>query len=250
MKKCITSNQEGVAGIIIVIGALLLLVVGGLAGSMVPDMLKNKNTPEVKPTVSIVEPTVIPEPSVSQGADDSKTLQEKGFIEGGLSYPSSGIPSDVGVCAELVENTGVKTCGEQIKDKKFKNGVGFKLEVAPGVYYVYAFKGEQKAYYNQFVLCGLSVACKDRTKIPVIVKSGQVSEAMPEDWYDEVTPSTKPTLKPLMPKITIAPSATPTSTKLIINPNILQKITFPSATPTPIKIVVPTIKINLPDLGL
>lgn len=241
-------NEQGMAGIILIIGALVLLVAGGVVGSMVPDMINKKNVPEVKPTVSIVEPTLIAQPSSTEEPEISETPGGKGYIEGGLSYPSSGVPSDVGVCAELVENTGIKTCGKQIKDKKYKNGVGFKLEVDPGVYYVYALRGEQKAYYNQFVLCGLSVTCKDRTKIPVAVKSGQVAEAMPEDWYDETVPSAKPTVKLALPSVT--PSAVPTLVKLQINPNILQKITFPTATPTPAKIVIPTIKIKLPDLGL
>ncbi len=242
MKKCITSNQEGVAGIIIVIGALLLLVVGGLAGSMVPDMLK-KNVPDVKPTVAFVEPTLIPEEGPSVTPTEEVELSNKtGVIEGALTYPAGGIPDDVGACAELASDTNIKICGKQIKDKKYKTGVGFKLEVESGVYYVYAFRGDKKAYYNQFVLCGLNISCKDRTKIPVPVKAGQETTAMPDDWYDESVPTPKPTLKLLLPKITIYPSATPTGTKLIINPNILQKITFPSATPTPIKI-------NL-DLGL
>ena len=178
-------SKKGIAGIYIVIGGLFLLAMGAVIGSMFSSGMKNQ--PEVIVSVSpTATPTSIPEE------------ESMGSIEGELIYPSEGIPADVGVCAELLENTNIKTCVQQTKDKKYKTGVGFKIDVTPGVYYVYATKEQQRAYYNQFVICGLKYECKDRTKIPVIVKAGAVSEAMPHDWYDTTTPTPSPkiTLKP------------------------------------------------------
>lgn len=246
------SKQAGVAGIVLVVGGLLILAVGGVLGSMAPKLLeeRSKKMVDVVPTVIIVEPSLIPtvaEPSIES---ENSGMEKKGYIVGKLTYPSSGVPAEVGVCAELTSNTNIKTCTTQIKDKKYLTGVGFELEVEPGIYYVYAFYKDQKAYYNQFVVCGLNVSCKDRTKIPVIVKEGQIVDAMPEDWYDEVPVVKKPSATPTLAKLKLIPTITsvpvPTVSKLYINPNVLQNITFPSATPTPFLVPkIPTIKLNL-----
>lgn len=220
-------NQKGIAGIFIVIGGLALLAVGGVLGSMLPGMMDKKN-----PTPAVPTAGASPSPEASEEVDES------GYIEGKLTYPSAGVPDDVGVCAELATDSNIKFCDKQIIDSKYQTGVGFKLKVEPGVYYVYAYRDEMKAYYNQFVICGLKADCKDRTKIPVIVKAGEIAEAMPEDWYDIPKPTTKVTVTPTLKLI-------PTIGKIEIDPDILQKITFPSATPTPIVIQkIPTIKLN------
>ncbi len=231
-------KEKGAIPVFLVFGGLFILAIGVVAGRN----FKKEVIPTVTPVPTAMEAT----PSV--------TMESKGKISGYLIYPSDHIPEEMGVCAEVVGNTSLTTCVKQIKDKKYKTGVGFEMELDPGMYYVYAFLDKTKAYYNEFVLCGLEAKCKSHVKIPVVVKAGSVDEnILPQDWYDQVeaTPTTKPvtTLAPSAtsaPTVTVAPTntpvpPTPTTAKLILNPGILKII--PTATPTPIKIVIPTIKI-------
>lgn len=230
-------KEKGAISLLLVFGGLALLVVGIMAGRNF-----KKETP----------PTITPEPTAMQ-ATPTVATESKGKISGYLIYPSDHIPEEMGVCAEVVGNTSLTTCAKQIKDKKYKTGVGFEMELDPGMYYVYAFLDKTKAYYNEFVLCGLEAKCKSHVKIPVVVKAGSVDEnILPQDWYDqaEATPTTKP-IATIAPTVTVAPTATvaPTNTpvaptptsKFVLDPGILKLI--PTATPTPVKIVIPTIKI-------
>lgn len=110
-----------------------------------------------------------------------------GLIEGPLTYPSESVPADLQVCAEDVLTTQTFCTTEQIKDQKYKNGVGFKLPVQPGKYFVYATRPDQtdqKAYYSEFVTCGYLASCSDHTPIEVIVTADEtVDNIDPGDWY-------------------------------------------------------------------
>jgi len=110
-----------------------------------------------------------------------------GVIEGSLSYPSDFIPSDMKVCAENVA-TNKEYCTEtHIKDSKYTYGEGYKIEVPPGSYYVFAATQripDYKAYYSEFVTCGLNVDCPSHKPIVVIVESGKtITFIDPHDWY-------------------------------------------------------------------
>lgn len=127
----------------------------------------------------------------NQKDKDEDVLVTKGTIEGGLGFPSEGIPTDLVVCAENEQGEEV-TCVEQIKDPKYLNGTGYKMELVPAQYKVYArfpegsggFDG-YKAYYNEFVVCGLSVECESHEPIVINLEAGQtVSEINPIDWYN------------------------------------------------------------------
>ena len=115
---------------------------------------------------------------------------QKGFssiIEGSLGYPSDFIPSDMEVCAENAQ-TGKNYCTENhIKDEKYTYGKGYKVKVPPGDYFIYAslFSWENyKAYYSEFITCGLSVECLSHKPILVSVKKGDiVTDINPMDWY-------------------------------------------------------------------
>ena len=129
---------------------------------------------------------------VEAGKDiDPKLLfdeSSKGIITGPLSFPSEHIPEQMIVCAQEIE-TEVEFCTEdKIQQENFINGVGFLLEVPIGDYYVYAFLPESpdnKAYYNEFVTCGLDVDCESRENIVVTVSKNEiVEEIMPHDWYN------------------------------------------------------------------
>jgi hypothetical protein len=118
-----------------------------------------------------------------------------GVIEGSLSYPSDFIPPDMTVCAEDLA-THQKCCtNKHLKGKQYSYKVGYKLTLPPGNYQVYAylpdpakygagFSKDYRAYYSEFVKCGMSVDCKDHTPITVTVRSGErLTGIDPMDWY-------------------------------------------------------------------
>lgn len=111
-------------------------------------------------------------------------------IEGSLSYPGSYIPKDMEICAQDLEDSKNLVCTkEQIMDKKYTYGVGYQLEVAPGTYNVYASVASwagYKAYYDDFVTCGMKYGCSSHTPIEVKVESGKnLSGIDPVDWYKQ-----------------------------------------------------------------
>lgn len=118
----------------------------------------------------------------------SKTEQKLGIIEGSLGYPSEGIPSDMKVCAENIATKRTYCTEEHRKDTKYTYGEGYQIEIPSGDYYVYATLPSwknYKAYYSDFVICGLSVDCSSHKPILVQVKSGQIVSGIdPQDWYD------------------------------------------------------------------
>lgn len=123
-------------------------------------------------------PTVAPSPS-----------RLSGTIEGSISYPSEAIPEDLRICAETLQGQTIACTDKKINDPKYTYGVGYRLEIIPGEYYIYATVpslSDYKAYYNEFVTCGLSVNCPSHKKIIVSVDSGEtIKKIDPQDWYDQ-----------------------------------------------------------------
>src|SRR3989344_4824591 len=120
----------------------------------------------------------------------TQQLTQTGTIEGSLSFPSEGIPQDLQVCAETLLGVQFECTPTHIQDSKYTYGSGYKLELPPGKYYVYAlvpsFKSDYKAYYNEFVTCGLSINCPSHKPIEVEVSAGAtVSNIDPRDWYNQ-----------------------------------------------------------------
>lgn len=134
-----------------------------------------------------------PTPAEQQVEATPTQAQETGTIEGSLSFPSEGIPAGMVVCAETLEGTVVECTNKRIADPIYTYGQGFKLEVPPGEYYVYAQTPEledYKAYYNEFVVCGLSTECESHELISVEVESGSTtSNVDPQDWYNIAAPT-------------------------------------------------------------
>ena len=130
-------------------------------------------------------------PEVSGATSLERTEGVFGTITGSLSYPSEFIPEKLTVCAENVYNRGIFCTQDHIKNAKYKYGVGYKLNLPTGSYYVYAYlpndssnKDVYKAYYSEFVLCGLDYSCQSHEPVSVDVKSGSsVSNVDPQDWY-------------------------------------------------------------------
>lgn len=128
--------------------------------------------------------------TVSQKSESESTmLSNTGAIEGSLSFPSEGIPENMMVCAETLEGDIKECTNSHIKDAKYEYGEGYRLNVPPGTYFVYALVPESeidtKAYYNEFVVCGLSASCDSHELITVEVESGKTTSNIdPGDWYN------------------------------------------------------------------
>ena len=111
--------------------------------------------------------------------------QDKGFITGELSYPSDFIPPDLTVCA-----IDLATRQEHCTSRKTRSGrrYTYRLEVPAGNYHVFARTKEMsgvRAFYNEFVTCGLDASCKSHKPIAVSVKAGATAGKInPQDWYD------------------------------------------------------------------
>lgn len=130
-------------------------------------------------------------PEVSGATSLVPTEGLLGTITGSISYPSEFIPEKLTVCAENVYNRGVFCTQDKIKDSSYEYGVGYKLNLPEGSYYVYAYlpnedldKVAYKAYYSEFVLCGLEYSCQSHDPVLIDVKAGSVvSDVDPQDWY-------------------------------------------------------------------
>lgn len=131
----------------------------------------------------------------SQGSSTGNTGKlATGYIEGSMGYPSEGIPKEIVVCADSVDDTWNQCTDVRIENKKFQYGIGYELQVPIGEYYVYekfnkpvsgvGYPNDYKAYYSQYVLCGMKVGCESHEPIKVTVKQGETySGVNPQDWY-------------------------------------------------------------------
>lgn len=114
------------------------------------------------------------------------------IIEGSLSFPSQFWPSDLTMCAEDTSTKKQYCTTDLIEDMKYDFRMGYKIEVPAGSYLVFAYlpsgsggySKDYRAYYSEFVTCGLSVDCVSHKPIVVTVKVGEtVTGIDPQDWY-------------------------------------------------------------------
>lgn len=115
-----------------------------------------------------------------------------GFIEGSMSYPSEMIPPGVMVCAENTKSKVESCTKERVTNSKYMYGIGYKMELPVGTYYVYErfaekfadFTPSYRAYYSEFVTCGSKYECPSHKPILITVKGGEtVTGVDPQDWY-------------------------------------------------------------------
>ena len=114
-----------------------------------------------------------------------------GTIEGTTMYPSEFNPSQR-VCAQSVTDPTYERCTDA-PEQSGPDAPRFSIKVAPGTYHVYAFlrnpsdlglTESTRAYYTEFVTCGLLASCPSHARIEVVVGSGQtVVDIRPHDWY-------------------------------------------------------------------
>ncbi|HYG80787.1 MAG TPA: hypothetical protein VD861_10385, partial [Pyrinomonadaceae bacterium] len=131
--------------------------------------------------VSTPTPTATPTPA-------------SGFIEGSMAYPSDAIPGVMVACAENVE-TRATVCSEKRDD--WEAGVRYSLKVPPGRYFVYATLlpgddsvGEmqgKKAYYTDYMKCGMGENCNSHKRIVVEVPPDQtLSGIIVGGWWADL----------------------------------------------------------------
>lgn len=120
--------------------------------------------------------------------EEDTEIPQTATISGSVSYPSEYIPDTMTVCAENAF-TYEEYCSESlIEDDSYVYGYGYALTVPAGSYYVYAvvpdLDPEYKAYYDEYVTCGMSIECDSHLPIMVTVLAGQeATEVDPMDWY-------------------------------------------------------------------
>ncbi len=110
-----------------------------------------------------------------------------GRIAGTLIYPSEYVPADMRVVAEPVGG-GRSYASNQKKLNPKNYTYNYAMSLPAGRYYVYALTRENpgyRAYYNEFVTCGLNVNCHSHAKLVVVVATGATTPNVnPHDWYD------------------------------------------------------------------
>jgi hypothetical protein len=126
-------------------------------------------------------------------AEVKVSAQRPGVITGALSYPTdTGLPNMI-VCAEAADSKSLHCTDKRITNRRTRK-VTYKLTLPAGSYYVFAIlvNGEEpgeafegyKAYYSEFVICGLSVNCPSHEPFKITLRAGQTLTGIdPGDWY-------------------------------------------------------------------
>jgi hypothetical protein len=146
---------------------LLALVGGVIVGA---TAFKDKQSPAPTPSVS---PTPTPTPSVSTVPAATVSQAEENTsatIQGRNIFPAEGIPKDFKVCA-------VNTATQQQICTDTGGSSHYSLQVPAGSYQVYAvvpsLDPNKRAYYSEFVKCGLDVSCPSHAPITFTVQPGK-----------------------------------------------------------------------------
>jgi hypothetical protein len=137
---------------------------------------------------AVASPSLVT-PSTTPAVTPSPTLPPAaamGTIKGSLSYPAEKMPVEK-VCAQNT-STGKEIC--QNFSEKY-----YQLSVPPANYQVYAMVANDpankgfppsttKAFYSEFVTCGLNAKCTSHKPIEFEVKAGDINAGIdPQDWY-------------------------------------------------------------------
>lgn len=167
---------------------LIGVVVGFvICGAIYGAYYYGTKTSQVEVTPQVVQ-QVESSPAVNQVSPTTNQPPSTGTIEGSVSYPSEGIPTELKVCVYNLDTEKVLCEDNRITDSRFTYGQGYRVVVEPGEYHVYAtLQGGSgyKAYYSEAVLCGLNVNCTNHNPIVVQVAANQLlTDIDPADWYD------------------------------------------------------------------
>lgn len=174
------------------------MLIGMLAGALIIVVLvflMNMRDAKVKiagslsptPTMPVYDAEGVAQAEEEILLEASPTQVPTGLIKGKLSYPSEGLPKDLMVCAVLTSGSDSICTQNQIPVGGTGSGMGYELTVPAGTYYVHAYTETNptlKAYYSEFVTCGLLASCPSHKPIMVDVKAGETAvDVDPGDWY-------------------------------------------------------------------
>lgn len=180
----ISRKQDGSAHIAIVI-ILVVALLGALGFIFWQNVVVDKNVTESSQQTSNSTSQIAS--GDSKGASDREVAEQTGTIVGSLIYPSEGIPSSMEVHAVNLDTGKEYTTKDHIKGSQYQYGTGYSIKVPAGRYNVYGTVSEMpgvKAYYNQVIVCGVKVECKDTKKIEVIVEADKnTGDATVGDWW-------------------------------------------------------------------
>lgn len=187
----------GLAFLVLLALGLIWIVVSGVGtGRWVwePAPAVSSTPRSATPTpLSEAVPTLSPEASPSPSATPAGTAG-RGTIRGSVGFPSEFAPSQI-ICAELTTSASTKYCTDYAGGTG--TSLGYSLTVPAGTYYVYArlksaegaYPQTYRAYYNEYVTCGMEASCAAELHdnyIPVTVKVGStVTGINPTDWYKQ-----------------------------------------------------------------
>lgn len=131
---------------------------------------------------------------IDSGATVNANVTENGTVIGKIMYPASGIPTKVKVFAEETKTGKTYEATVTFSDptKDVSATATYTVSAPAGSYYIYGslagFNDQNgspwKAYYNQFVICGMAASCKDTTKVVVNISAAKTVESITiGDWY-------------------------------------------------------------------
>jgi len=181
-------KQNGSAHVII-IAAMVVLLIGALGFIFWQNFIQKTDKTNSSATNASETTKETPKKS-AEANNDTTPIAKEGTIVGSLTYPSEGVPPSVEVHAtNIVTNEDFYT-KDHLSGSQYKYGVGYKLTVPTGQYYVYAIKAagaEERAYYDNFAECGFANydSCKDpEAKITVTVEPNkETKDILVGDWY-------------------------------------------------------------------
>lgn len=181
-------RQSGSAHIIL-ITVLVAALIGALGFIFWQNFVQKSDS--AKNNSATTSDTAKKDEKSTEPTTDTDQIAGKGTIVGSLTYPSEGIPPSVTVYATNIKTNEEFSTGEHLSGSQYKYGVGYKIEVPAGDYYVYAVKApgsDQRAYYDNFAECGFANydTCKDaEKKIVVSVQPDQnTKDILVGDWYN------------------------------------------------------------------
>jgi len=134
-------------------------------------------------------------PVITYVVQETNSQSHWGTISGSLSYPSESLPA-LGVCAKSVTGEEMFCTYQMIPDQQYKYGYGYEIDVPPDTYNVFAhlvddanalsgYTDEERAYYSEFVTCGLLFDCPSHAPIQVTVgRNAHLQDIDPADWYN------------------------------------------------------------------
>lgn len=111
---------------------------------------------------------------------------QSGQITGRLTYPGEGIPPNLVLCittsgaankATYCSNSRVSTLrAARINFKVERRRATYQITLPPGAYLLYATTREMnghKAYYNEFIKCGMKSSCRSQKPLVLTVRAGK-----------------------------------------------------------------------------